>query len=83
MRLSRVLVPLLYTSGDRFEHDLAVGIAPLAGLEPARRLTAQDAGADATRFQAAALVRERNRVLDALDRATELADELSHAADRR
>jgi hypothetical protein len=78
MRLSRVLVPLLYTGGDRFDHDLAVGIPPLAGLDPARRLTALDAGADATRFQIAALVRERNRVLHALDRATELAEELSH-----
>jgi len=38
---------------------------------------------DATRFRVAALVRERNRVLHALDRATELAKELSHAADRR
>src|SRR5262249_33154350 len=26
MRLSRALVPLLYTTGDRFVHDLAVGI---------------------------------------------------------
>jgi hypothetical protein len=83
MRLSRMLVPLLYTGGDRFDHDLAVGIPPLAGLDPARRLTAMDAGADDTRFQVAALVRERNRVLHALDQATELAEELGHASEGR
>ena len=38
MRLSRVLVPLAYTSGDRFTHDLAVPIPPLAGLQRAREL---------------------------------------------
>ena len=38
MRLSRALVPLLYTTGDRFAHDLAVGIPPLAGLAPVRGL---------------------------------------------
>jgi len=39
MRLSRALVPLLFTGGDRFTHDLAVGIPPLAGCK-ARELPA-------------------------------------------
>src|SRR5207237_3691105 len=33
LRLSRILVPLTYTSGDRFTHDLALPMPPLAGLQ--------------------------------------------------
>jgi hypothetical protein len=76
MRLSRVLVPLLFTGGDRFAHDLAVGIPPLAGLQRARELPGMDAAADLTKFSLAALGRERNRAHHALDVASELAAEL-------
>jgi hypothetical protein len=80
MRLSRLLVPLLYTTGDRFAHDLAVGIPPLAGLQRARALAAMDPTADAARFAAAALVRERNRTLHALDEAAALTAEIGRGA---
>jgi hypothetical protein len=76
MRLSRALVPLLYTTGDRFAHDLAVGVPPLAGLERARGLAGMDPASDLFKFSLAALVREENRVLHALDEATALASEL-------
>jgi hypothetical protein len=76
MRLSRVLVPLGYTSGDRFTHDLAVPIPPLAGLQRARELATLDPDADAYKFARAALVRERNRAVHALDSAASVADEL-------
>ena len=76
MRLSRVLVPLLFTGGDRFAHDLAVGIPPLAGLQPVRDLPGMDAAANLTKFSLAALGRERNRAQHALDVASELAAEL-------
>jgi hypothetical protein len=76
MRLSRVLVPLLFTGGDRFSHDLAVGIPPLAGLQRARELPGMDATADLTKFSLAALGRERNRAHHALDVASDLAAEL-------
>jgi hypothetical protein len=76
MRLSRVLVPLLFTGGDRFTHDLAVGIPPLAGLQRARELPGRDPAADLTKFALAALTRERNRAHHALDVASELAHEL-------
>ncbi len=81
MRLSRVLVPLAYTSGDRFTHDLALPIAPLAGLQRARELAALDPHADAYKFTVAALVRERNRALHALDSAASIADELLSTKD--
>ena len=76
MRLSRLLVPLAYTTGDRFTHDLALPIPPLAGLQRARELAALDPDSDAFKFARAALVRERNRAVHALDSAASMVDEL-------
>jgi len=76
MRLSRVLVPLSYTSGDRFVHDLAVPLPPLAGLQRVRELAALDPDTDAFKFTRAALVRERNRAVHAFDSAASAADDL-------
>ena len=76
MRLSRVLVPLSYTSGDRFTHDLAVPLPPLAGLQSVRELAALDPDTDAFKFARAALVRERNRAVHAFDTAASAADDL-------
>jgi hypothetical protein len=73
-RLSRVLVPLAYTSGDRFTHDLALPLPPLAGLQPARALDTLDAASDQFRFTVAALVRERNRAAYAMEEAADLLD---------
>jgi len=77
IRLSRVLVPLAYTTGDRFTHDLALPIAPLAGLQRARELAALDPNSDHCKFTVAALVRERNRVLHALDTAISITEQLA------
>ncbi|MCI0548430.1 MAG: M28 family metallopeptidase [Candidatus Rokubacteria bacterium] len=74
VRLSRALVPLGYTTGDRFTHDLAIGIPPLAGLERARDLARLDPDSDLYKFTAAALVREENRAAHALGEAAELID---------
>jgi hypothetical protein len=79
LRLSRLLVPLAYTSGDRFTHDLALPLPPLAGLQPARELAGLDADGDAFKFAHAALVRERNRAVHALDSAASVADDLLQA----
>jgi len=76
MRLSRILVPLSYTSGDRFDHDPALPIAPLAGLQPARELAALDPSGDAFKFARVALRRELNRVVHALDSAITVAEAL-------
>jgi hypothetical protein len=76
MRLSRVLVTLTYTTGDRFGHDLALPIAPLAGLQRARELASLDAAGDAFKFARVALRRELNRVVHALDSAVSVAEEL-------
>ena len=76
MRLSRALVPLSYTTGDRFTHDLALPIPPLAGLQRVRELAALDPDTDAFKFARAALVRERNRAVHAFDTAASAADDL-------
>jgi hypothetical protein len=78
MRLSRVLVPVGYTSGDRFVHDLALPLPPLAGLQRARELATLDPDTDAFKFARAALVRERNRAVHAFDTAASAADDLLH-----
>ena len=83
VRLSRVLVPLAYTTGDRFTHDLALPIPPLAGLQRARELAALDLDGDAVKFARAALVRERNRAVHALESAATVADEFLSQPDRR
>jgi hypothetical protein len=74
MALSRRLIPLFYTTGDRFHHDLAIPVAPLAGLQRARELSDLDPGSDRLRFAVAALVRERNRVVHALEEAASVID---------
>ncbi len=75
VRLSRLLVPLAYTTGDRFQHDLALPLPPLAGLQPVRELGRLDPATDAFKFTVAGLVRERNRVVHALEQAAETIDE--------
>ena len=76
MKVSRALVPLVYTTGDPFRHDLALPIPPLAGLQPARDLASLDPSTDAARFAAASLVRERNRVVHALGEALDALEEI-------
>ena len=77
MALSRVLIPLFYTTGDRFHHDLAIPVAPLAGLQRAREMSGLEPSSDQFRFAAAALARERNRVVHALEEAAGVIDAFS------
>jgi len=74
IRLSRTLVPLFYTRGDRFHHDLALPVPPLAGLQGAHELARLDPTSDRARFAVAALAREKNRVVHALEEAAETID---------
>lgn len=82
VRLSRVLVPLAYTTGDPFRHDLALPLPPLAGLQAVRDVARLDPGSDEFKFATAALVRERNRAVHALDEAAGLIDEFLTAKER-
>jgi hypothetical protein len=67
MAVSRALVPIDYTRGDRFEHDPALGFTSWPPLDPIRALLG--AHGDAAKFRAVAAVRARNRVAHALDAA--------------
>jgi len=69
MRASRALVPLDYTSGDRFAHDPALPQTPWPVLDPIRAL-ARASPADRP-FAAVDAVRARNRVLHALQEAVQ------------
>ena len=69
MRVSRALVPVDYTSGDRFDHDPALAQAPYPVLDPVRRLASAAADTDEARFAAVGARRALNRLAFALDEA--------------
>lgn len=71
MALSRILNPVLYTIEGPYDHDPALQAPMLPGLQAVRRLAALPADADEHGFLRTRLVRERNRVADALANATE------------
>ena len=77
MRVSRALIPMDYTTGDRFAHDPALPVPAWASLSAIRALAATPAGSDRARLLTVDATRARNRVLHALRRANGI---LSRAA---
>ena len=69
MRVSRALVPLDYTEGDRFRHDPALPQPAWPPLQKLRELARAEPNSDAARFLAVAARRARNRLRYALDEA--------------
>ena len=69
LRLCRALVPLDYTSGDRFGHDPALPIPAWPALEPIRRLAGATPGSDAAMCLAVPARQARNRIFHALREA--------------
>jgi hypothetical protein len=67
MRLSRALVPLDYTEGNRFRHDPALPQPAWPALESLRALAAAEPGSDEAKFLAVSAVMSRNRILAALE----------------
>jgi hypothetical protein len=67
MAVSRALVPMDFTNGDRFSHDPALPQQPWPVLQPIRVLAS--ATGDAERFARVDAVRARNRMLHALNEA--------------
>lgn len=68
MAAARALVPMDYTTGDRFRHDLALPQSPWPVLDLIRALAAAD-GKDAIRVARVDAVRARNRMAHALREA--------------
>ena len=73
VQVSRALVPIDYTRGDRFDHDPALGQTAWPPLDPIRALASAKDG-DEANFARVAAVRARNRVAHALDQANAALD---------
>jgi len=70
LAVTRALVPMDYTSGDRFGHDPALAQSPWPVLDPLRLLAAEPAGTDESLFLRVGAQRALNRVMFALAQAS-------------
>ena len=77
MAVSRIINPVLYTVSGDFDQDPALQLPMLPGLQPTKRLAGLVPADDEYRFLKTRLVRERNRMVDALHRATAEVDRLT------
>ena len=69
--VSRAMVPMDYTAGDRFDHDPALPQPPYPVLNVVRQLAAAPPDSDQARFLASAATRACNRLAFALDQANQ------------
>ena len=70
---SRILISTFNTKLGMFDQDLAIRIPPMPVLQPVKELAALNPQGDEFRFLKTGLIRERNKVMHALDKAIELA----------
>ena len=80
-RLSRIVNPALFTIAGPYEVDPALQLPVLPGLAPVRELATLDPSSDDHRFLHTQLLRQRNRIDDALCQAIALATELAENGD--
>jgi hypothetical protein len=73
IRISRALVPLDYTEGDRFRHDAALPQAAWPVLQGLRELAAAKPDSDQAKFNAVGAARASNRLLHALEQVSRAA----------
>ena len=76
LRVLRPVYRVLYDPVDPFHPDPGFSLGLLPGLAPVTILAEEDPGSDRYLFAETTLVRERNRLLEALDVATEEAGRL-------
>lgn len=69
MAAAHAMVPMDYTTGDRFEPDPALGQSAYPVLDPLRHLATTSEGSDAAKFAEVAARRAANRLACALDEA--------------
>ncbi|ACZ40009.1 M28 family peptidase [Sphaerobacter thermophilus] len=77
--LSRILNPALFTIAGAYEFDPALQLPVLPGLAPVQELATLDPESDDYRFLRTQLLRQRNRIEDALMQATALANSLAES----
>src|SRR6185312_4482006 len=71
--ITRIVNPVLFTVNGPYEMDPALQLPSLPGLAPVRDLAQLDPQSERYRFLRTKLVRQRNRVEDALRQATAVA----------
>ncbi len=76
-RLSRIVNPALYSLVGPYEMDPALQLPVLPGLAPVARLARMDRKSNEYQFLRSELVRQRNRVQDALLNGVRLAEDLA------
>jgi hypothetical protein len=76
MKISRILIPVNYSGVDPFDMDPAVPIAAIPRLAPLEDLGKIAPDSPAFKFLERRMVRERNRIIHALEEANEIADEV-------
>lgn len=75
IRAGRALIPVHYTLAGPFDHDRALPVAPLPSLQPAARLRDFPAGSMERHALDTRLLRERNKVVHAIETAAEAFEE--------
>jgi N-acetylated-alpha-linked acidic dipeptidase len=70
LAMLRIMIPLLYTKVGLFDHDPATSVPPLPGLDPVRRMAQLDQISDEFKLLKTRMVRQRNRTIHELNRAT-------------
>ncbi len=78
MKLSRILVPPLFTQTGRFDQDPAVDAPFFPGLQNTLRLTMKTSELAESGFVLTQLTRERNRISDAVEQAIETIERCLH-----
>jgi Iap family predicted aminopeptidase len=76
LRALRPLHRIMFVPGSDYHPDPGIYSRPLPGLEPASILAGETPSSDRYGFAMAQLVRERNRILEAIDEATRAATDL-------
>ena len=76
LRVLRPVHRVLYTLGGSYHPDPSVNLGPLPGLGPVDRLAEAEPGSHRYEVTRRTLVRERNRVNEALQRSLERAERL-------
>jgi hypothetical protein len=71
IRAGRALIPANYTLTGPFDHDRALPVAPLPSLQPAAQLRDLPSGSMERHALHTRLVRERNKVVHAMETAAE------------
>jgi hypothetical protein len=76
-QITRIVNPVLFTINGPYEMDPALQMGILPGLAQTGQLLSLDPGSDAYQFLRTKLVRQKNRIDDALEQAVKIATSLT------